>query len=84
MDMNSVNLTGRLTDAPTLRYTNDNKPVAALRIAVNGRNDRVDFEHPPPWRTRVMPRAVASGGSARTRVVIASAVRCAVVRGCTS
>ena len=43
MDMNSVNLTGRLTDAPTLRYTNDNKPVATLRIAVNGRNDRVDF-----------------------------------------
>ena len=49
MDMNSVNLTGRLTDDPTLRYTADGKAVANLRVAVNGRNDRVDFIDVTVW-----------------------------------
>ena len=49
MDVNSVNLTGRLTDAPTLRYTADGKAVANLRVAVNGRNDRVDFIDVTVW-----------------------------------
>ena len=49
MDMNSVNITGRLTDAPTLRYTADGKAVANLRVAVNGRNDRVDFIDVTVW-----------------------------------
>ena len=49
MDINSVNLAGRLTDAPTLRYTADGKAVANLRVAVNGRNDRVDFIDVTVW-----------------------------------
>ena len=49
MDMNSVNITGRLTDAPSLRYTTDGKAVANLRVAVNGRNDRVDFIDVTIW-----------------------------------
>jgi single-strand DNA-binding protein len=49
MDINSVNLTGRLTDDPTLRFTNDAKAVATLRIAINGRNDRVDFIDVTVW-----------------------------------
>ena len=49
MDMNSVNLTGRLTDDPTLRYTADGKAVTNLRVAVNGRNDRVDFIDVTVW-----------------------------------
>ena len=49
MDMNSVNLTARLTDDPTLRYTIDGKAVANMRVAVNGRNDRVDFIDVTVW-----------------------------------
>jgi single-strand DNA-binding protein len=49
MDMNNVNLTGRLTDEPTLRYTNDGKAVANFRLAVNGRNDHVDFLDITVW-----------------------------------
>ena len=49
MDMNSVNLTGSLTDDPSLRYTADGKAVANLRLAVNGRNDRVDFIDVTVW-----------------------------------
>ena len=47
--MNKVNLTGRLTDEPTLRYTNDGKAVANFRLAVNGRNDHVDFLDITVW-----------------------------------
>ena len=43
MDINSVTFSGRLSDVATLRYTADGKAVANLRVAVNGRNDRVDF-----------------------------------------
>lgn len=49
MDMNSVNLTGRLVDDPTLRFTNDGKAVANLRVAINGRNDRVEFIDITVW-----------------------------------
>lgn len=49
MDMNSVNVTGRLTADPELRYTNDGKAVTNLRLAVNGRNDRVDFIDVTAW-----------------------------------
>ena len=49
MDMNSVNITGRLTASPELRYTNDAKPVASLRVAINGRNDHVDFVDVTVW-----------------------------------
>lgn len=49
MDMNSVNLTGRLTANPELRYTNDAKPVATLRVAINGRSDRVDYIDITAW-----------------------------------
>jgi hypothetical protein len=49
MDMNSVNLTGRLTDDPVLRYTTDAKAVTNFRVAVNGRNDRVDFVDITVW-----------------------------------
>lgn len=43
MDMNSVNVIGRLTADPELRFTENSIPVANLRIAINGRNDHVDF-----------------------------------------
>lgn len=49
MDMNSVNLTGRLVDDPTLRYTSDNKAVANVRVAINGRNERVEFIDITVW-----------------------------------
>ena len=49
MDMNSVNLTGRLTDDPVLRYTTDGKAVTNFRVAINGRNDRVDFVDVTVW-----------------------------------
>ena len=49
MDMNSVNLTGRLTADPELRYTADGKSVVNMRIAVNGRNERVDFIDITVW-----------------------------------
>lgn len=49
MDMNSVNLTGRLTADPELRYTKEAKAVTNLRIAVNGRNERVDFIDVTVW-----------------------------------
>ena len=49
MDMNSVNLTGRLTADPELRYTNDAKAVLNMRVAINGRNDRVDYIDVTVW-----------------------------------
>jgi single-strand DNA-binding protein len=50
MDMNSVNLTGRLTADPQLRYTaNDAKAVVNLRVAINGRNDRADYVDVTAW-----------------------------------
>ena len=50
MDMNSVNLTGRLTANPELRYTaTDAKAVVNFRLAINGRNDRVDFVDVTAW-----------------------------------
>ena len=49
MDMNSVNLTGRLTADPELRYTNDAKAVLNMRVAINGRNDRVDYIDVTAW-----------------------------------
>jgi single-strand DNA-binding protein len=49
MDMNSVNLTGRLTANPELRYTTDQKPVLNMRVAINGRNDRTDFIDITVW-----------------------------------
>jgi single-strand DNA-binding protein len=38
-DMNSINVTGRLTFDPELRYTQNGDPVGNLRIAINGFND---------------------------------------------
>ena len=49
MDMNSVNLTGRLTADPELRYTNDHTAVVHIRVAINGRNDRVDYIDVTVW-----------------------------------
>ena len=49
MDMNSVNLIGRLTADPEMRFTENSIPVANLRIAVNGRNDHVDFIDVTAW-----------------------------------
>ncbi len=49
MDMNSVNVIGRLTADPELRFTENSVPVASLRIAVNGRNDHVDFIDVTAW-----------------------------------
>jgi single-strand DNA-binding protein len=49
MDLNTVTITGRLTATPELRYTNDAKPVANLRVAVNGRSDRTDFIDVTVW-----------------------------------
>jgi single-strand DNA-binding protein len=49
VDMNSVNLTGRLTAHPELRYTADNKAVCNLRVAINGRNERVDYVDVTAW-----------------------------------
>src|SRR3954451_2787884 len=39
----------RRPDPPTLRYTAEGKAVANLRVAVNGRNDRVDFVDVTVW-----------------------------------
>jgi single-strand DNA-binding protein len=49
MDMNSVNLTGRLTADPELRSTADGKTVLNMRVAINGRNDRVDYIDITVW-----------------------------------
>jgi len=49
VDMNSVNVIGRLAADPELRYTENSVPVANLRIEVNGRNDRVDFIDVTAW-----------------------------------
>jgi hypothetical protein len=71
VDMNNVNLTGRLTDEPTLRYTNDGKAVANLRLAVNGRNDHVDFLDITVWASP--PRPSASTRARATRSLSAAA-----------
>lgn len=42
-EMDSVILTGRLTDDLTLRYTSDGKAFSTVRVAVTGGNDRVDL-----------------------------------------
>ncbi len=49
MDMNSVNITGRLTSAPELRHTGNDTAVTTMRLAINGRNDRVDFIDVTVW-----------------------------------
>lgn len=42
--MNSVNLIGRLTKDPEVRYTSaDSKAVARFTLAVDGYNDKADF-----------------------------------------
>ena len=50
--MNQVNLIGRLTKAPELRYTQDNKAVATFTLAVNrgyGENKQADFINIVVW-----------------------------------
>lgn len=50
--MNQVNLIGRLTKAPELRYTQDNKAVATFTLAVNrgyGENKQADFINIVCW-----------------------------------
>ncbi|MBA3286941.1 MAG: single-stranded DNA-binding protein [Acidimicrobiia bacterium] len=49
MDINSVNVTGRLTADPQLRYTNDHTAAASFRLAIGGRNDRTDFVGVTAW-----------------------------------
>lgn len=41
--MNRINLVGRLTAKPELRYTNSNKAVCMFAIAVNRDKDNTDF-----------------------------------------
>lgn len=41
--MNRINLIGRLTAKPELRYTNSNKAVCMFTIAVNRDKDNADF-----------------------------------------
>lgn len=41
--MNRINLVGRLTAKPELRYTNSNKAVSMFTIAVNRDKDNADF-----------------------------------------
>lgn len=49
MDMNSVNLTGRITADPEIKYTNGGKAVVNVRVAINGRNDRTDYIDVTVW-----------------------------------
>lgn len=55
--MNRVNVTGRLTKDPDVRYTNDNLAIATFTVAVDsyGREKRTDF-----------PRVTAFGKQAET------------------
>lgn len=50
--MNSVQLSGRLTADPELRYTGQNVPVASFVLAVDRRskNDEADFPSIVAWR----------------------------------
>ena len=41
--MNNVNLIGRLTADPEVRYTQDNKAVVKATLAVDGYGDKTDF-----------------------------------------
>lgn len=43
VDLNSVDLIGRLTKDPVLRQTNNNKSVVTFNIAVNKGNEQADF-----------------------------------------
>lgn len=55
--MNRVNITGRLTKDPDVRYTNDNLAIATFTVAVDsyGKEKRTDF-----------PRVTAFGKQAET------------------
>lgn len=52
--MNKVELIGRLTAQPQLRYTNSNKPVCSFSVAVNKRingENNADFINCVAWNT---------------------------------
>ena len=68
MDMNSINLTGRLTANPELRYTAGDKAVCNFRMAINGRNDRVDYVDVTAWGT--VAEAVAEHKSKGDQVAV--------------
>ena len=44
-----VTIVGNLTADPELRYTHDAKAVLNMRVAINGRNDRVDYIDVTVW-----------------------------------
>mgnify|MGYP004647349999 CR=1 FL=1 len=50
--MNKVQLTGRMVNDPTLRYTKQNTPVASYTIAINtgyGEKQQTDFINVTTW-----------------------------------
>ena len=52
--MNKVELIGRLTAQPQLKYTNSNKPVCSFSVAVNKRingENNADFINCVAWNT---------------------------------
>ena len=49
--MNTVNLIGRLTKDPEIRYTKDNKAVCTFTIAVNRYKGMADFIRIEAWGT---------------------------------
>lgn len=52
MSLNTITLMGRLTSDPTIRYTQNNTPVASFSLAVDRDFDRekVDFINCTAWR----------------------------------
>lgn len=50
--MNRVELIGRLTSKPELKYTNSNIAVSKFSIAVNGYNDKTDFINIVAWKNQ--------------------------------